>query len=82
MTHALHATDAVGAVGVAVLVVSYLLLQNGRLSGESVPYYALNAAGSGLVLFSLFFDFNVSAFVVEAFWLAISLRGMWTRRTG
>ena len=37
----------------------------------------LNAAGALLIIVSLIFDFNLSAFVIEVFWLLISLLGLW-----
>jgi len=36
----------------------------------------LNAAGSLLIIVSLLFKFNASAFLVEAFWFFISLLGL------
>lgn len=68
--------DFAGNVGVALIVLTYLGLQLGRLDGQSVGYAAANAAGAGLVLVSLAFDFNLSAFIVEAFWVLISLVGV------
>ena len=72
--------DAAGTAGVACIVITYLLLQLGRLQAEQFSYSLLNAVGAGLVLLSLVFEFNFSAFMVEAFWLLISLYGM-VRRT-
>ena len=36
----------------------------------------LNALGASLIIVSLLFDFNLSAFIVEAFWVIISLIGI------
>lgn len=69
-------TDLAGNIGVALIVVTYLLLQLGRLQGTDIIYSALNALGASLVLVSLIFDFNLSAFVVETFWALISLIGV------
>ena len=68
--------DAVGLVGVAAMCVAYALLQAGRLAPHHPLYSAVNAAGAGLVLVSLWFDFNLSAAVIEGFWLLISVYGM------
>ena len=77
--------DVVGTIGVTAIVSAYLLLQLGRLHAASRAYSAINALGAGLVLWSLVFDFNLAAFLVEAFWLAISIfgftRGMRVRRS-
>lgn len=68
--------DLAGNVGVALIVVAYLLLQLGRLRGTGLSYSALNALGALLVIISLLYDFNLSAFVMEAFWVLISLIGI------
>lgn len=68
--------DVVGIVGVAMIVLAYLGLTLGRLSGQSLAYSLANAVGAALILVSLWFDFNLSAFVIEAFWLLISVFGL------
>jgi predicted membrane protein len=68
--------DLVGIVGVLLMVVAHLLLQLEKLSGSAVSYLLLNAAGAILVMISLLFRFNLSAFLMEAFWLLISLYGL------
>ena len=74
--------DAVGLAGVAVILAAYALLQLGRLPAGSSAYSGLNAVGAALVLVSLAFDFNLSATVVEAAWLAISIYGLARARHG
>lgn len=69
--------DVVGTLGVAAVVGSYLLLQLGRLDPKSLGYSLANALGAGLVVLSLAYDFNLSAFVIEAFWVVVSLVGVW-----
>jgi len=68
--------DLIGNVGVLLMVVAYLLLQLEKLSGSALSYLLLNAAGAVLVMISLMFRFNLSAFLMEAFWLLISLYGL------
>jgi len=69
--------DFVGNLGVALILGTYFLLQIGRLDPKSVAYSALNALGAGSITLSLLFDFNLSAFVVEGAWVAVSLYGVW-----
>ena len=57
--------DIVGTVGVAVIVRS-----------DQLAYSILNASGASLILISLYYDFNFPSFVVEFFWLLISLFGI------
>ena len=68
--------DVVGNLGVLLIIVTYLLLQLGRLSSQQLSYSLLNALGAALVMVSLLFEFNLSAFMIEFFWLLISLLGM------
>jgi len=68
--------DALGLVGVVAILAAYTLLQTGRMAATSLAYSALNAVGALLVLVSLWFDFNLSAAVVEGAWLLISLYGL------
>ena len=68
--------DFAGNIGVLMMVIAYLLLQLDKLASSSITYLLLNAAGAVLVMVSLVFRFNLSAFLMEAFWLLISLFGL------
>lgn len=68
--------DLIGSVGVGIIIVTYVFLQLGKIKSENPLYSVLNAAGASLIIFSLYFDFNFAAFIVEFFWLLISLFGI------
>lgn len=68
--------DLVGSIGVGVIVLTYILLQTGKIKSESLAYSLLNAAGASLIIVSLIYNFNFPAFVVEFFWVLISLYGI------
>lgn len=68
--------DLVGNFGVLLMVIAYLLLQLEKLSSSALSYLVLNTVGAILVIISLMFRFNLSAFLMEAFWLLISLYGL------
>ena len=68
--------DIIGTLGVAVIILTYAMLQLGRIRSEQVLYSILNAVGASLILVSLYFDFNFPSVVVEAFWLLISIFGI------
>jgi hypothetical protein len=68
--------DVIGTVGVGTIIVTYILLQANRVRSEQLAYSVLNAAGATLIIVSLYFNFNFPAFVVEFFWLLISLVGI------
>ena len=72
-----HLFDLAGFIGVVLIIVAYLLLQLEKLPSSSPKYSLLNAAGALLIMVSLIFAFNLSAFIVEAFWFLISLVGVW-----
>jgi hypothetical protein len=68
--------DLAGFVGVLLIVVAYLFLQLDKLPSSSPSYSLLNASGALLIIVSLIFKFNLSAFIVETFWFLISLFGL------
>ncbi len=74
MTYAWY--DILGTLGVGVIVLAYILLQIGRLRSEQLAYSVMNALGATLILISLYYSFNFPSFVVEFFWLIISLFGI------
>jgi hypothetical protein len=68
--------DFVGNIGVVLLMIAYLLLQLNKLKSDSLAYSASNAIGASLIILSLLSNFNLSAFVMEVFWLLISFVGI------
>jgi multidrug transporter EmrE-like cation transporter len=68
--------DLVGNLGVGMIVVTYLLLQLDKIKSSDVAYSVLNALGASLIVASLIVDFNLSALLMETFWVLISLLGI------
>ena len=68
--------DIFGLAGVILLVITYLLLQVNKLQSAGLLYSLLNAIGASLIILSLLANFNLSAFLMEAFWVLISLIGV------
>lgn len=68
--------DVLGGIGVLFILIAYLLLQLERVSPTRPPYLLANGLGSFLILVSLVNEFNLSAFVIEAAWLLISVYGL------
>lgn len=69
--------DFVGNVGVIVLMTTYLMLQLNKLSSDGLAYSVLNAVGASLITISLLVDFNLSALLMEVFWVLISFIGIY-----
>lgn len=68
--------DIIGTLGVGVIILTYILLQFERIRSDQLIYSLFNAAGASLILISLCYDFNFPSFIVEFFWLLISLFGI------
>ncbi|MEM9705657.1 MAG: hypothetical protein AAF850_06215 [Pseudomonadota bacterium] len=69
--------DGVGFIGVGCIVGAYFLLQIDRLKADAPVYSLVNGVGALLILFSLYFSFNLASVVIEVFWLGISGFGLW-----
>jgi len=74
--------DFLGNIGAAFIIIAYLLLQMKKTTSDSYGYSMANAIGAGLIILSLLADFNLSAFIIEFFWLLVSLFGIynWKRQ--
>ena len=68
--------DFVGSIGVGIIIFTYILLQIGKIRSENLVYSLLNTLGASLIIISLIFNFNFSAFIVEFFWVLVSLYGV------
>ena len=73
----LHWYDLVGTLGVALILFAYVLLQLERVDAKALSYSVLNLVGALLITISLLYEFNFSALVIEIFWIAISIYGIW-----
>mgnify|MGYP001545940219 CR=1 FL=1 len=69
-------SDIGGVVGVLMMLAAYALAQLGRMRVDQAPSLLLNLAGAVLVLLSLWFKFNLSAFLMEAAWALVALFGL------
>ena len=69
--------DLLGNIGVVVLILTYLMLQLNKLRSDQLAYSLLNAVGASLIVLSLLFDFNLSALLMEVFWVLISCLGIY-----
>lgn len=70
-------SDSVGMLGTLMVVLAYFLLQLERVTSGSLSYNLINLVGACFLMFSLCFTFNLASFVIELFWIAASLIGLW-----
>ncbi len=73
----LEISDGVGIVGVVLILIAYYYLSVGKWISDSMIYQVLNFLGAWLILFSLYFHWNLSSVVIEVAWIIISLIGMY-----
>ena len=69
--------DLIGNIGVVVLMIAYLMLQLNKMRSDGLAYSLLNAVGASLIIVSLVYDFNLSALLMEVFWVLISFVGIY-----
>ncbi len=74
--------DVVGLAGVIMLLGTYFALQIDRIDSRSLAYSLLNGISAVLILISLLYTFNWASFIIEIFWISISLIGIvrWMKR--
>ena len=74
--------EIIGLSGVALLLVTYALLQADRIDPKGFWYSFNNLIVAILVTVSLIYTPNLASIVIEIFWFIISLYGliMWNKR--
>jgi hypothetical protein len=70
--------DIIGMSGVGSYLIGYALLQLGILGPHDGRFATLNTIGGVLMLYSLYWDFNLASFVSQFFWLFLTAVG-WVR---
>ena len=68
--------DAVGLLGVLLLLIAYGLTVGGKIDPLAPPALLLNLFGAIGILISLLGAFNVSALVIETAWALIAIGGL------
>ena len=76
MMMALAWHDWVGLLGTAMILGSFVLLQAEKLAGNGLAYQLLNLFGAVGILLSLLGGFNVSVFLLQLAWCAVSIYGI------
>jgi predicted membrane protein len=67
-----------GFLGMSFVVIAYLFLQTNQYTINSLQYQLLNLIGAILLLISLFVHFNLGSFIIEIFWIIITIYGIVT----
>ena len=73
----LELANPIGIVGVIIILIAYFFLSTGKWVADSLVYQVYNFIGAWLILFSLFFHWNLASVIIEIAWIIISLIGMY-----
>ncbi len=68
--------DAIGSFGALVVVAAYFATQMRMMNSDDLVFPVLNLLGSALIVYSLLQNFNLASMLIEGFWIAISLLGI------
>lgn len=73
--------DIIGIIGVILVLIAYGLLNTNRIFALNLSYQLLNFFGALMILFSLYFSWNLASALVEFAWVIISLIGIYRAYT-
>jgi membrane-bound ClpP family serine protease len=72
----LQISDFVGMTGVIIILIAYFLLSTERWDSQNIIFQLANFIGAWMILFSLFFHWNLSSVIIEIAWIIISAVGI------
>lgn len=70
-------SDLIGIAGVILVLLTYFLLQAGKLASTSLKYSTINLLGSALIMVSLLNTWNLASVIIEIAWGLISCYGIY-----
>lgn len=69
--------DLVGTVGALIVVGAYFGTQARLINSDDLAFPLINLIAALLISYSLYYTFNFASALIEAFWILISLFGIW-----
>jgi len=69
--------NIIGLIGTALVVGAYFLMQLNKLNPKGLYFNLVNLAGAICLILSLLVHFNLASFIIEIFWIAASLVGIY-----
>lgn len=72
----LYIAQFIGLTGAAMVLYAYFMISQRKWSEQQKIYHITNIVGAGCILFSLAFNFNIAAFVIQIFWIIIGVLGL------
>ena len=77
MTAVQIAVEAVGWAGAALILLAYLLLSAGKLTGQSLTYQAMNVLGAAGFVVNGWWHRALPSAVLNILWLGIGVFASW-----
>ncbi len=71
------AAHIIGFLGMICVVTAFYQTVNGKWSSQGMTFNVVNLCGAILLTISLVVHFNFGSFVIELFWMAISIKGIY-----
>jgi hypothetical protein len=68
--------DLLGVIGSLTIIAAYFATQKGWVEASDWRFPLANLIGAALILLSLTVAWNLAAFVMEFFWVVISIYGL------
>lgn len=72
----------IGFLGMLCVVICYYNVTHDKWKHDDLVYNGVNLVGAILLIISLCFHFNLGSFVIEVFWIAISISALWRKYKG
>ncbi len=70
-------SDWIGSVGVAILLIAFILILINKISNNGITYLLMNFVGSGLAAIASYLIHYIPFIILEAAWMLASLFGIW-----
>ena len=69
--------NIIGMIGTLFVVGTYFLMQLNKLDPKGFLFNVINLLGAIFLLLSLLVHFNLASLIIEIFWIAASLIGIY-----
>ncbi|MEO6637863.1 MAG: hypothetical protein ABIN25_06280 [Ginsengibacter sp.] len=70
-------SDWIGSIGVAILLLAFVLILSNRISKNGITYLLMNFIGSCLAAIASYLIHYIPFIILEAAWMLASLFGIW-----
>ncbi|MEO6187333.1 MAG: hypothetical protein ABIO82_07185 [Ginsengibacter sp.] len=73
----MNISDWIGSIGVALLLLAFLLNILNKISNNGIIYLTINIVGSGLAALASYLIHYAPFIILEMTWMIVSILGLW-----